>query len=150
MNIEAAIKIVNEIPKGKQFTIIMGKTILPKKTSQFVGKITKVSTMKVRLVDYEAQQAVQEKRNNGMEKRPNNWERIANGIYLDHNGKFKLCVAASKLKNQKNSSDWFVDGKPVKYDEIESVLLANDKKNKQSVSPDWFTPNVENLLEILH
>lgn len=149
MKIDQVIAVSNQIAKGKQFAVIYGKTLGVKKTSAFIGEITKVTKMHVRLVNYENQQSVKEKRDNGMEKQANNWDKLAEGVYLDHNKQYKLCIAPSKLKNQKNTSEYFVDGKPIDYSKIESVLLAKDKKRTSEFQPDWFTLKTENLIEII-
>lgn len=149
MKIDQVIAVSNQIAKGKQFTVVYGKTLGIKKTSGFIGEITKVTRMNVRLVNYENQQSVQEKRDNGMEKQPNHWEKLAEGVYMDHNKQYKMCIAPSKLKNQKNTSEYFVNGSPIEYAEIESVLLAKDKKKTSEFQPDWFTLKTENLIEII-
>ena len=149
MKIDQVIALSNQIAKGKQFTVVYGKTLGIKKTSGFIGELTKVTKMHVRLVNYENQQSVQEKCDNGMEKQANNWEKLAEGVYQDHNGNFKLCIAPSKLKNQKNTSEYRLNGTPIEYSEIESVLLAKDKKRSSDNQPDWFTLKTENLIEII-
>jgi hypothetical protein len=149
MTIIEAIKITNGIQLGKQFTLVYGKTIIPKQKSELFGKtIQKISEMNVRLVNYENQKAVKEKRDNGMENCPNNWTKIANGVWQDNNGNFKICVAPSKLKNAKNSSKFLLENNEIEYSEIESHLLAKDKKKNNSANPDWFTLSIENVIEI--
>lgn len=149
MNITDAIKITNEIQLGKVFTLVYSKLISPKKKSELSGKtIQKISELQVRLVNYENQKAVQEKRANGMEKQPNNWTKLANGVWQDNNGNFKLCIAPSRLKNARNTSKYFMEGNEVNYEEIESSLLASDKKRKDSNQPDWFTLKIDNIIEI--
>lgn len=149
MNITDAIKITNSIQLGKVFTLVYLKTITPKKKSELYGKtIHKISEIQVRLVNYENQKSVQEKRANGMEKCPNNWTKLANGVWQDNNGQFKICVAPSKLKNAKNTSKYIMEGNEVNYNEIESSLLASDKKRKDSNGPEWFTLKIDNVIEI--
>lgn len=149
MNITDAIKITNEIQLGKVFTLVYSKLISPKKKSELSGKtIQKISELQVRLVNYENQKAVQEKRSQGMEKRPNDWTKLADGVWQDNKGHFKLCVAPSRLKNARNVSKFLIDGNEVKYDEIESSLLSKDKKRKDSDGPDWFTLKIDNVIEI--
>lgn len=149
MNIADAIKLTNSIQLGKVFTLIYGKTISPKKKSELAGKtIQKISELQVRLVNYENQKAVQEKREQGMQKNPNNWIKLANGVWQDHKGDFKICVAPSKLKNARNTSKYFMEGNEVNYEDIESSLLASDKKRKDSNGPEWFTLKIDNVIEI--
>lgn len=104
--------------------------------------------MQVRLVNYENQKAVQEKRLQGMEKQPNNWTKIANGVWKDNNGNFKVCVAPSRLNNARNTSKFMIDNIEVTYDKIEQSLLSKDKKRKDSNGPEWFTLKIENVIEI--
>lgn len=150
MDIITAIKVTNSIKSGQVFTLVYGKTISPKKNSELAGKtIKKISELQVRLVNYENQKSVQEKRANGMEKQPNNWTKLADGVWQDNNGHFKLCVAPSKLKNAKNTSKFILEGNEVNYEDIESSLLAKDKKrNNFDSSPEWFTLKIENVIGI--
>ena len=148
MNISDAIKITNQIAKGKQFSIVYSKTITPKKKSDLYGKkIKKISKLNVRLVTYGNQAAVKEKRDNGMEKCPNNWTKLSDGIFQDHNGIFKMCLAPTKLKNQVNSSKYLLENKEIEYAELENHLLSKDKK-KTNLDIDWFTLSIDNILEI--
>ena len=149
MKIDQVIAITNTMQKGKQFTIISGKELSPKKKSGIVGPLKKITKMHVRLVNYENQQSVKEKRANGMEEQANNWLKLAEGVYQDHNGNFKLCIAPSKLKSQKNSSEYLLNDTPINYSEIEESLLAKDKKRSSENQPDWFTLKTENLIEII-
>lgn len=148
MEISKLAEKIKQIKKGTAFRVVQERKIKPLKKFQSLN-ISKRNLIYGRPVDYENQKSVQEKRENGMERRENNLRKIMDLVYEDErNGSVKFCFAPSKLKNHRSKSKWFLDGKEVDYSEIEGYLASGDKKRDRA-EPEYYTLKVETVKEVI-
>jgi len=110
--------------------------------------LVKRSTWWCRFVGYEAQKSVQEARENGRQRKANNWlslTKYCDGLYLDDKGQYKLGIGHSAFKHER-SKEWVLNGKVVPFEEIKHMVVASEYTDYGS--PDWFTVFVENIVAI--
>ena len=122
------------------------KPIKVKKNSELVN-VEKESVFYVRFVDYGNQKAVIEAKENGQKDCPNNWIRLARGVYQDDKGKVKIsCGPVGKDMKLPRKKIFFVNGVETPLEAIKSELYAKDIKSSEDTQ--WFTLKQEYIKQI--
>lgn len=142
---EAQTKIAKK-NKGVDRKVVYSRPVKVLKPFKGVN-LVKVSELYGRVVNYESQKSVAEARENGREHKPNNWEKISDGLYRKPDGKLFFCMGHSVLAQNKNRSWFLLNGKPVAKEEIEEMLPAAEKKSGGE-KPDYITLMLERILDI--
>lgn len=149
INLNKLIKAVLDKPRGVDRKIFQERPAKVKKA--FVdADLVKQSLFWGRFVGYGKQQTVKDAKENGRQDKPNNWQSLqsdCDGLFKDHKGQIKLCIGHPALVRE-HKSEFLLNGKLAKYEDVEHMLLSSDKRKSGKPLPDWYTLNARNIVAI--
>ena len=146
-------RIVNNIGGGQFHSMVWEREIPVKKSAgnAVVKKRTTASGIRFG-VNYDAMKAVNEKREKGELPTENQGlkgrEWIVPNLYLRSIKSGKTMLRVSLSKSSKMVTQWYLNGKEVKKEDLSAILYAKDM-NANHVEMDCFDVTTDNIIAIM-